>query len=339
VTTKTDQLVRPGLRTLLADVAATQEEAVGEIRAALDGPLGAGFERALDLIARATRRSPKARGRAGRVVVSGVGKSGLIARKIAATLASTGTPAHFVHAGEASHGDLGMVTREDVILLLSNSGETAELRDLLTYAKRFSIPLIAVTGNGESTLARMAAVALVYPRWREACPLRLAPTTSTLQQLVVGDMLAIGLMNEANFSASDFGLFHPGGNLGAQLTRVGDIMHGAEALPLVDRHTAMSEALIVMSSKAFGCVGVVEGALLVGIVTDGDLRRHMSADLLASPAERVMTPHPATIGPDTLAAEALSEMNSKAITSLFVTEADRPVGIVHVHDLLRLGVR
>lgn len=331
--------VQPPLTRLLADTAATQEAAIAAIREALGGELGDAFAKALSLINGAASRGRARSNRVGRVVVSGVGKSGLIARKIAATLASTGTPAYFVHAGEASHGDLGMVTQDDVILLLSNSGETAELRDVLTYSKRFKIPLIAVTSSPQSTLAGVADVALVYPKRREACPLRLAPTTSTLQQLVIGDMLAIGLMQEANFSANDFGRLHPGGNLGAQLARVSEIMHGGEALPLVRHDTAMSETLIVMSSKAFGCVGVTAGEALVGIVTDGDLRRHMSADLLASTAETVMTPNPATIAPDTLAAEALQEMNARAITSLFVIERERPVGIVHVHDLLRYGVR
>lgn len=331
--------VRPKLRHLLVETAETQEQAIEAIRKALGGPLGAGLSDAIELIARATRNGGMEGSGAGRVVVSGVGKSGHIARKIAATLASTGTPAHFVHASDASHGDLGMVTREDVLLLLSNSGETAELRDLLTFAKRFAIPLIAVTSDPESTLATMADIAVVYPKWREACPLRLAPTTSTLQQLVVGDMIAIGLMSDAQFSAGDFGLFHPGGKLGAQLTRVEAIMHGYESLPLVAHDTLMSEALIVMSAKSFGCVGVTRDGVLIGIVTDGDLRRHMSPDLLKRPAAAVMTPNPATTSPDALAASALKEMNARAITSLFVTDGDRPIGILHVHDLLRKGVR
>ena len=331
--------LRPSLTELLVETAATQEEAIGAIRHALAGELGERFQNAVDLIAKATRRGSHGKGRNGRVVVSGVGKSGLIARKVAATLASTGSPAYFVHAGEASHGDLGMVTAEDVIVLLSNSGETAELRDILTYTKRFSIPLIAITSNPDSTLASMAHVALVYPKWREACPLGLAPTTSTLQQLVLGDMLAVGLMNEAGFSAGDFGLFHPGGNLGAQLVRVDSIMHSGDALPLVQHDAVMSEALIVMSSKSFGCVGVTKDDKLIGIITDGDLRRHMSTGLLSAKASAVMTPNPATTRTDALAVEALKEMNARAITSLFVTAAARPVGIIHVHDLLRIGVR
>jgi len=328
--------VRPTLARLLAETAETQEAAIHAIRTALEGPLGERLGEAVELIARATRPGNHA---GGRVVVSGVGKSGHIARKVAATLASTGTPAHFVHAAEASHGDLGMVTQHDVLLLFSNSGETAELSDTLTYAKRFAIPLIAITGEADSTLARMADVTAVYPRWREACPLRLAPTTSTLQQLVIGDMIAIGLMSDADFSVRDFGLYHPGGKLGAQLMRVEAIMHRGEALPLVAHDCAMGEALIVMSAKSFGCVGVVREDRLIGIVTDGDLRRHMSVDLLKRPAAAVMTETPATITVDALAVEALKEMNGRAITSLFVTDGDRPVGIVHVHDLLRNGVR
>lgn len=328
---------RPTLESLLVETAETQERAIRAIREALDGPLGARLSEAVDLIATATR--PAGDAVTGRVVVSGVGKSGLIARKVAATLTSTGTPSYFVHATDASHGDLGMVAREDVILMLSNSGETSELGDLITYAKRFSIPTVAITSDPESTLATMATVALVYPKWREACPLRLAPTTSTLQQLVLGDMLAIGLMSDAKFSASDFRLFHPGGKLGAQLTRVEAIMHKSEALPLVSHDTAMSEALIVMSAKSFGCVGVTRDGKLIGIVTDGDLRRNMSPDLLKRTAASVMTPNPATMRRNALAAEALKEMNARAITSLFVTEDERPVGIVHVHDLLRRGVR
>lgn len=327
--------VRPALSRLLAETAATQEEAIQAIRKALDGPLGDRLREAVERIAEATRTGTGI----GRVVVCGVGKSGHIARKMAATLASTGTPAHFVHAAEASHGDLGMVTQHDVLLLFSNSGETAELGDVLTYAKRFAIPLIAITSEADSTLARMADIPVVYPKWREACPLRLAPTTSTLQQLVIGDMIAIGLMSDADFSARDFGLYHPGGKLGAQLTRVEAIMHRGEALPLVAHDCAMGEALIVMSAKSFGCVGVVRDDALIGIVTDGDLRRHMSADLLKRPAASVMTETPATIDVDALAAEALKEMNARAITSLFVTDGNRPVGIVHVHDLLRKGVR
>ncbi|MEM0906101.1 MAG: KpsF/GutQ family sugar-phosphate isomerase [Pseudomonadota bacterium] len=330
--------LRPPLATLLAETASTQEDAIRAIRDALDGPLGDTFGDALTLMADTVRGTSSPKRRTGRVVTSGLGKSGLIARKIAATLASTGTPSHFVHAAEASHGDLGMVTQHDVIVLLSNSGETTELRDILTYAKRFSIPLIAITGTAQSTLAKMADVALVYPKWREACPLRLAPTTSALQQLVIGDMLAIGLMSEAGFSVGDYSRFHPGGNLGAQLMRVEAIMHRGEALPLVSAHAPMSTALIEMSTKSFGCVGVTNDGRLAGIITDGDLRRHMSANLLDARAADVMTADPATIVGSTLAAEALQAMNRKEITSLFVTDAGAPVGIVHVHDLLRFGV-
>lgn len=330
---------RPTLESLLVDTAQTQEQAIRAIREALDGPLGTRLAEAVELIATATRADGNAASGPGRVVVSGVGKSGLIARKIAATLASTGTPSYFVHASDASHGDLGMVTRGDVILMLSNSGETSELGDLITYAKRFAIPTVAITSDPDSTLATMATVALIYPKWREACPLRLAPTTSTLQQLVLGDMIAIGLMSDAKFSANDFGLYHPGGKLGAQLTRVEAIMHRGEALPLVAHDAPMGEALIVMSAKSFGCVGVVRDERLIGIVTDGDLRRNMAPDLVKRTAASVMTPNPATTSRTALAVEALEEMNARAITSLFVTESERPVGIVHVHDLLHRGVR
>jgi len=317
----------------LKGFANAQIRAVAAIADAFDGSLGEAMECALQCILHPETA------RAGRVVVSGVGKSGIIARKIAATLASTGTPAHFVHAGEASHGDLGMVTINDAVLLLSNSGETAELSDLLTYTKRFGIALIAITSDGASTLGRAADAALVYPRLAEACPLSMAPTTSTLQQLVIGDMLAVALMNARGFSASDFAVLHPGGKLGAQLLRVDAIMHRESSLPLVAPDAPMGAALIEMSKKSFGCVGVADHGRLVGIITDGDLRRHMSDGLLAAAAADVMTPTPAMIAPGTLAAEALREMNARAITSLFVVADERPVGIIHVHDLLRQGVR
>ncbi|MEM7692820.1 MAG: KpsF/GutQ family sugar-phosphate isomerase [Pseudomonadota bacterium] len=319
-----------------AEIAAfcrAQEQAIAALRESLCADGAPALTRALDLLGAVTR-SP-----AGRVVVSGVGKSGIIARKIAATLASTGTPAHFVHAGEASHGDLGMVTPDDALLLLSNSGETAELSDLISHARRFGIALIAITASATSTLGLAADAALIYPKRPEACPLALAPTTSTLQQLVMGDLLAVMLMEAQGFSAEDFGALHPGGKLGAQLLRVDTIMHTGASLPLVAPSAPMSAALIEMSQKSFGCVGVLEGERLIGIITDGDLRRHMSDGLLAAEAATVMTPTPAVITAGTLAVEALREMNTRAITSLFVVADGRPVGIVHVHDLLRRGVR
>lgn len=320
---------------LLDETAHTQEEAIAAVRHALRNGLGSAMERALALVEKATTSGAER----GRLVVSGVGKSGLIARKIAATLASTGTPSQFVHAGEASHGDMGMVTREDVLLLLSNSGETAELRDLLVYSKRFSIPVIAITGSPASTLSEMSDVALVYPNVREACPLRLAPTTSTLQQLVIGDMLAIALMRDG-FSASDFGLFHPGGKLGAQLVTVDGLMATGDALPLVAEHAPMSDALVEMSRKGFGVAGTVDAdGHLTGIITDGDLRRSMEG-LLDRRANEVATRDPQTIEPEQLAQEALAVMNERKITCLFVTAPGdtTPLGILHVHDCLRAGV-
>ncbi len=287
------------------------------------------FTRALDLLANVT----------GRVIVSGMGKSGHVARKVAATLASTGTPASFVHPAEASHGDLGMVTPHDAVIAFSNSGETAELADLLTYAKRYSIPLIGITGRAGSTLATDADVALVLPDVQEACPMGLAPTTSTTVMLALGDAIAVAMLERKGFSADDFRLLHPGGKLGRRLLRVGKIMHTGKEVPLVAPETSMAEALIAMSSKSFGCVGIVGAdGRLRGIVTDGDLRRHMSDDFLTLTAEAVMTPNPKTIRPDALASEALGFMTSRSITNLFVVDDERPVGIVHVHDCLRAGV-
>ena len=287
------------------------------------------FSRALDLLANVT----------GRVIVSGMGKSGHVARKMAATLASTGTPASFVHPAEASHGDLGMVTPHDAVIAFSNSGETAELADLLTYAKRYSIPLIGITGRAGSTLATDADVALVLPDIQEACPMGLAPTTSTTVMLALSDAIAVAMLERKGFSADDFRLLHPGGKLGRRLLRVGKIMHTGDEMPLVAPETPMAEALIAMSSRSFGCVGIVSAdGRLRGIITDGDLRRHMSDDFLTLPAEAVMTPNPKTIRPDALASEALGFMTSRSITNLFVVDDGRPVGIVHVHDCLRAGV-
>jgi arabinose-5-phosphate isomerase len=275
----------------------------------------------------------------GRVIVTGIGKSGHVARKIAATFASTGTPAYFVHPTEASHGDLGMVTKEDVILALSWSGETVELLSILNYSRRFRVPLIAVTSRRESALARAAEVVLALPRAKEACPHGLAPTTSTTMQLVLGDCLAIALLEGKGFTAENFRDFHPGGSLGASLKLVSDLMHRGDKLPLVPEGTVMGEALVTMTEKAFGCLGVTDGrGRLAGIVTDGDLRRHMSRNLLGATAGEIMTRNPKAVPPETLASSALEILNSSKITSLFVVEAGKPVGIVHVHDLLRAGV-
>ena len=275
----------------------------------------------------------------GRVIVSGVGKSGHIACKIAATLASTGTPAHFVHAAEASHGDLGMITRGDAIICLSWSGEAQELGGIINHARRFSIPLIAMTAGADSALAREADIVLLLPRAEEACPHGLAPTTSSVMQLAMGDALAVALLETRGFTAEDFRDFHPGGKLGASLTRVGDIMHTGERIPLVPTQSSMREAIVKISQKGFGCVGIVRAdGRLAGIITDGDLRRHMQSDLLAMRVDEVMTQTPRTITADALAATALTIVNDAAITALMIVEDDRPVGIVHLHDLLRVGV-
>ena len=275
----------------------------------------------------------------GRIVLSGMGKSGHIANKIAATFASTGAPALFVHPAEASHGDLGMITEADTLLMLSNSGETPELADLVNYATRFSIALVAVVGRAPSTLADAASVALVLPDEPEAGTLGLAPTTSTIMMLALGDALAVALLERKGLTAEDFKLYHPGGKLGRRLVRVADIMHAGEDLPLVPANSSMAEALIVMTAKRLGCVGATDAqGALAGIVTDGDLRRHMNADLLQRPVSDVMTSDPVTIHAGALGAEAVHLMNECQITSLFVVEARRPVGVVHIHDCLRAGL-
>jgi arabinose-5-phosphate isomerase len=307
----------------------TESEGLAALVAAMANGLGAPFAAAVETI-RAAR---------GRVIVTGMGKSGHVARKIAATLASTGTPAFFVHAADASHGDLGMITSDDVMLALSWSGETEELKDLINYSRRFRIALIAVTVNLDSTLGKAADIVLVLPATREACPHNLAPTTSSLMQLALGDALAIALLESRGFTARDFGVFHPRGKLGAVLKFVRDVMHPGDAVPLIRRGAPMSEAIVEMSAKGFGCVAVTEpSGKLAGVITDGDLRRHMGADLLQASVDAVMTALPKTVRPDQLASEALQILNSSKITALIVVEADRPVGIVHFHDLLRAGV-
>jgi len=276
----------------------------------------------------------------GRIIVSGIGKSGHVGRKIAATLASTGTPAQFVHPVEASHGDLGMIGSDDLILALSNSGETSELADIVAYSRRFEIPLIAITGGAQSTLADAADIVLVLPPAAEACPMGLAPTTSATMMMTLGDALAIALLERKGFSSSDFRLFHPGGRLGRRLLRVGDIMHGGEEIPLVSQDALMSDAILVMTAKSFGCVGVCDaGGRLIGVITDGDLRRHMGASLLERTVAEIMHRRPKTITATALAMDALALMNRFAITSLFVFDEDeRPIGFLHMHDCLRAGV-
>ena len=311
-------------------VLALESAALDACRAALDGAFCEAVERLSEIGGE----------RSGRVVVTGIGKSGHVGRKIAATLASTGTPAQFVHPAEASHGDLGMITDRDAILALSNSGETEELSDVLSYAKRFAIPVIAITARADSTLARLATAALVMPEQPEAATMGLAPTTSTTMAMALGDALAVAILERKGFTASDFRLFHPGGKLGRQLARVGDLMHGAEEMPLVALGTTMREALLVMTSKHFGCVGITDAAgRLAGIVTDGDLRRHMDASLIDAVVDDVMTAEPITIRANTMVTETLAMMNAREITALFVVDdARRPVGIVHIHDFLRAGV-
>ncbi len=296
---------------------------------ALEGRLGPPFTTAVELIAAAK----------GRVIVTGMGKSGHVGRKIAATLASTGTPAYYVHPGEASHGDLGMVHPDDVIVALSWSGETAELADVVAYAKRFRLGLVAVTSNEASSLARQADACLALPKALEACPNGLAPTTSTTMQLVIGDALAVALLERRGFTAEHFRVFHPGGKLGAQLKHVRDVMHTGERLPRVSVGARMDEAILEISAKGFGCVIVVENdGTLAGIITDGDLRRHMSPDLASLSVEAVMTRRPRTIAPDDLLAKALAIQETSKITALIVREGKRPVGLVHYLDLLRAGV-
>jgi len=275
----------------------------------------------------------------GRVIVTGMGKSGHVAQKTAATFSSTGTPSYFVHPSEASHGDLGMITPDDVILAFSWSGETVELGNIVSYSRRFAVPLIAVTSNPSSTLGEAAEIVLALPQAKEACPHGLAPTTSTVMQLALGDCLAIALLESKGFTARDFKTLHPGGQLGARLKFVGDLMHKKDRLPLVPADTIMSEAIVVMTEKALGCLGVVDGdGTLQGIITDGDLRRHMGGGLLSRTAQEIMTPAPKTVSPDLLASAALEVINASKITALFVVENGRPVGIIHIHDLLRAGV-
>ncbi len=277
----------------------------------------------------------------GRVIVSGMGKSGHIARKIAATFASTGTPAHFVHPAEASHGDLGMMTRGDVVLVLSNSGETPELADIVAYSRRFGIPLIGVASREESTLIQQADVGIVLPQLGEACGTGIVPTTSTTMTLALGDALAIALMEHRAFTPENFRDFHPGGKLGAQLSKVSDLMHRNDAIPLVRLDSPMSEVLLTITQKGFGVAAVLDADdALAGIVTDGDLRRHMQG-LLDLTAGEVMTANPMTISPHVLAEEAVNVMNTHKITCLFAldpAQAGRVAGILHIHDCLRAGI-
>lgn len=299
------------------------------LREAFAGPLGEAFAVAVDVIVDAP----------GRVIVTGVGKSGHIARKIAATLASTGKPAHFVHPSDASHGDLGMIRENDVVFSLSWSGESSELSDIVAHSRRFNVPLIVSTGHAESTLAKAADVVLVLPQCEEACADLMAPTTSTTMQLALGDALAASLVNKTNFSGEDFHALHPGGRLGARLLRVRALMHAGQEIPLLNEDATLSDAIVRMTSGRFGITGVVttEGKL-VGSITDGDLRRAFSQGFHDRPAKDVMGRAPRITAPDEFAHRALARMNADSITSLFVVEDARVIGILHIHDLLRAGL-
>lgn len=301
-------------------------EALQEMSGALDENL----TKALDLMQNCK----------GRIIVTGMGKSGHIGRKIAATLASTGTPSFFIHPGEASHGDLGMLTENDVVLAISNGGESKELSDILIYCKRYGIHLIAMTKNPQSSLGKNSDLVLKLPDHAEACPLGLAPTSSTTATLVMGDILAIDLMERKGFSEVDYKQRHPGGKLGAILRKVADVMHTGDEMPLIGEDAIMQDALITMSSKMLGCVGIVDkDGNLTGIITDGDLRRWMSPNLISEKVSKVMTKNPKTIAPDVLAVEAVNVMNNtgRGITNLFVVEGKKPIGIIHIHDCLRIG--
>lgn len=275
----------------------------------------------------------------GRIIITGMGKSGHIGKKIAASLASTGTPSFFVHPAEASHGDLGMITEDDVVIAISNSGESKELIDILNYCKRFGIKLIAITKNSESSLGKAGDVVLELPNNGEACPLGLAPTSSTTATLVLGDILTVGMIERKGFSKEDFNDRHPGGKLGSILKRVSDLMHTGQEMPILDENSNMQAVLLEMTSKRLGCVGFInQSGILTGILTDGDLRRCLSAQILEKKASELMTRNPKTISPDALTAEALKLMHDKKITNLFVLENQKPVGVIHIHDLLNNGV-
>lgn len=306
----------------------TIEKEIESLRV-MESELGDELTKALDLMQQAK----------GRVILTGMGKSGHIARKIAASLASTGTPSFFVHPAEASHGDLGMITNEDVVIAISNSGESKELVDILNYCKRFGIPLISITKNPESSLGKAGDIVLKLPNNGEACPLGLAPTSSTTATLVLGDILTVGMIERKGFSKEDFNDRHPGGKLGSILKRVSDLMHTGQEMPILDENSNMQAVLLEMTSKRLGCVGFInQTGDLTGILTDGDLRRCLSSKILEEKAIDLMTRNPKTISPNAMTAEALKIMHDKKITNLFVLEGKKPVGVIHIHDLLNNGV-
>lgn len=326
---KTGGLARAAITKSAKRTLKLESQGLADLLDAVSGWLATPFSRAVEVLNSAT----------GRVIVTGMGKSGHVGHKMAATFSSTGTTAFFVHPSEASHGDLGMISSDDVILAMSWSGETVELGSILTYSRRFAVPLIAITSRPDSALGKAADVVLQLPKASEACPHGLAPTTSTTMTLALGDCLAIALLEAKGFTAEDFKRIHPGGSLGAQLQYVEDVMHDAADLPLVGKDTPMSEAIVTMTQCAFGCLGVVDGhGRLIGAITDGDLRRHMGDDLLAATAAEIMTRKPKTIRGDLLASAALEQLNAVRITALFVVEKSKPIGIVHIHDLLRAGI-
>jgi arabinose-5-phosphate isomerase len=306
-----------------------EQRGLEAVEQALRGELGEAFNAAADIIEAA----------GGNVVVTGMGKSGHIARKIAATFASTGTPSHFVHPAEASHGDLGMIRTDDVVLALSWSGETPELSDIVAYTRRFEVKLIAITSRRGSALGSAADVGLFLPTSQEACPNGLAPTTSTTMQMVMGDALAVFLLERRGFTSTDFQRFHPGGKLGARLSKAQSVMHSGPELPVVPSSAGLSDAIVEMTSKRFGITGVVdEQGQLIGVLTDGDLRRAFRRGFVDGPVTAVMGQRPHSVGPDVLAVEVLAHMNKSRITCIFVVEEGKPVGLIHVHDLLRVGI-
>lgn len=330
---KTNDAEKPDTadREAAARVLTLASDALGNLLDSLDGR----FSQAVDAML-----STK-----GRVIVSGMGKSGHVARKIAATLASTGTPAHYVHPGEASHGDLGMVTRGDCLLVLSNSGENQELGDIIAHGRRINTPLIAITSKPDSTLAKASTVLLTLPAAEEACPMGMAPTTSSTMMISLGDALAVSLMERRGFTKEKYRELHPGGRLGQALIRVADIMRPQDKIPLVTRDTTVPDAVAQITASGMGCTGVADNdGKLIGVITDGDLRRHLGVDLASRHAADIMTPTPRTIATDALAAEAIAQMNevTPPVMVLFVVEGDAdgpqtPVGILHMHDLLRAG--
>ncbi len=315
-----DEDIQQGKKTLEIEIAGLQK---------LCDQLDDSFSKAVDLLYKLR----------GRVIITGMGKSGHVGRKMSATFASTGAPSFFVHPGEASHGDLGMVTEEDIVIALSNSGETKELSDVLAYCKRFSIPLIGITSNASSTLGQQSDILIVLADAQEACPNGQAPTTSTTMTIAMGDALAVALMKRKGWKNTDFKTYHPGGKLGQMLLKVSDLMHKGEALPIISETATMKDALLIMSEKNFGRTSVVNAqGELVGFISDGDLRRHMSDNLLEKTVNQVMNRNPKSVVPDILAAQALAIMNQESITDLMVVEHKKPVGILRLHDIMRAGI-